>query len=96
MDDTVDHGTLKVENTKVVRSATHAVFHHDELDWLLVFHTNTVNSIYTGKETVFTATDAGKISFLKSLKSFEIVLSHRLDDEFLVLREEEEATRLSL
>ena len=89
-DDTVDHGSLQVKDAKDVRSSSDSILHHNQLDWLLVFHPNRVDAIYAGQETVIMLSYVCEVSLLDALESIEVVVSHSLDDEALILREEEE------
>ena len=89
-DDTVDHGSLQVKDAKDVRSSSDSILHHNQLDWLLVFHPHRVDAIDAGQETVIMLCYMCEISLLDALESIEVVVSHSLDDEALILREEEE------
>ena len=89
-DNTVNHGSLQVKDAKDVRSSSDSILHHDQLDWFLILHPDRVDAIDTGQETVIMLGYVGEVSLLDALESIEVVISHSLDDEALILREEEE------
>ena len=89
-DNTVDHGSLQVKDAKDVRSSSDSILHHDQLDWLLILHPHRVDAIDAGQETVIMLGYVGEVCLLDALESIEVVISHSLDDEALILREEEE------
>lgn len=96
--ETVNHATLQVEDAEDVLAlgTTDAILHDDEADGLLIFHLNRVDAIDASDKTVFVSHYVLEVVLLDSLPGGEVVLSHRLDDEFLVLAEKEEAARLAL
>lgn len=96
LDDTVDHGSLKIKDTKRLRDTLHSVLHDNQLHWRLVLHTDGVDSVNTRQKTVVVSSNMGKVGFLDSLEGIEIAVGHRLDDELLILGEEEKAATLTL
>ena len=96
LDDTVDHGALKIKDTKRLGDTLHAVLHDDKLDWSLVLHFDGVNSINACQQTVVMSGDMREIGFLDTHEGVEIAVGHRLDNELLILREEEKAATLTL
>ena len=96
LDDTINHGALEIKDTKNVRGTSHGVLHHDKFNGLLVLHSHRVDTVDSGKETVVMARDVGKVWLLNALEGVEVTVSHGLDNELLISREEEKAATLTL
>jgi hypothetical protein len=62
----------------------------------LVFHADLVDSVDTRKQTVFIATNMGKVSFLNALERIKITVGHGLGGEFFVVGKEEETSTFTL
>ena len=77
-------------------SILHGVSHYNKLYWFLVLHNYRVNTVDSGKQAAFVSANALKVSFLDSLEGIKVGISHSLDNEPLILREEEKAATFSL
>ena len=69
----------------MVRSTHESIPHHDELDWVLVFHAYRVDTIDTCQYAVVMLRNALEILLLDASEGLEVFFGHCLDDELLVL-----------
>lgn len=86
----VNHGSFQIEDTFNLTAVGHSVSHNDQLDRLLIFHLDCVDSVNSCEKALRRLGYSLEVAFHDSLHGVEIRFSHCFDDEFLVFREEKE------
>lgn len=92
----IDQGTFQVENPFNLSTVSHSVAHNDELHGLLVFHLDCVNAVNASKKALICFRNTLEVWFHDAPHGIEIRISHRFNDELLILAEKEETSRFTL